>query len=151
MKLTGTFLDEISHDIPHQNWGTKEWDTDFQHMKRMGIDTVILIRSGHKRWLTYPSEVLINRQGCHRPPLDLVDMYLTLAEKYGMNFYFGTYDSGHYWHAGDFQTEIDLNRAAAREAGRQIRLRGIGGVVAIDFLPLKKKALQNGWPILRFL
>ncbi len=38
---------------------------------------------------------------------------------------------------------LDLNKAAAREAGRQIRLRGIGGVVAIDFLPLKKKADQN--------
>lgn len=38
---------------------------------------------------------------------------------------------------------VDLNRAAAREAGRQIRLRGIGGVVAIDFLPLKKKADQS--------
>ena len=21
LKITGTFLDEISHDIPHQNWG----------------------------------------------------------------------------------------------------------------------------------
>lgn len=38
---------------------------------------------------------------------------------------------------------LDLNKAAAREAGRQIRLRGIGGVIAIDFLPLKKKADQN--------
>ncbi len=38
---------------------------------------------------------------------------------------------------------LDLNKAAAREAGRQIRLRGIGGVVAIDFLPLRKKADQN--------
>ncbi|MCR9128611.1 MAG: ribonuclease E/G [Alphaproteobacteria bacterium] len=38
---------------------------------------------------------------------------------------------------------LDLNKAAAREAGRQIRLRGIGGVVAIDFLPLKKKADQS--------
>ena len=26
LKITGTFLDEISHDIPHQNWGEKEWD-----------------------------------------------------------------------------------------------------------------------------
>ena len=25
IKITGTFLDEISHDIPHQNWGKKEW------------------------------------------------------------------------------------------------------------------------------
>lgn len=23
LKITGTFLDEISHDIPHQNWGGK--------------------------------------------------------------------------------------------------------------------------------
>lgn len=38
---------------------------------------------------------------------------------------------------------LDLNKAAAREAARQIRLRGIGGVVAIDFLPLKKKADQS--------
>ena len=29
MKITGTFLDEISHDGPHQNWGMKEWDRDF--------------------------------------------------------------------------------------------------------------------------
>lgn len=113
--LTGTFLDEISHDIPHQNWGTKEWDADFQAMQAIGIDTVILIRSGHKRWLTYPSEVLIQKQGCHRPSVDLVDLFLTLAEKYEMDFYFGTYDSGQYWHAGEFQKEIDLNRAAVDE------------------------------------
>ena len=28
LRITGTFLDEISHDIPHQNWGEKEWDQD---------------------------------------------------------------------------------------------------------------------------
>ena len=39
---------------------------------------------------------------------------------------------------------FDLNRTAAREAARQIRLRGIGGVVAIDFLPLKKKRRSDG-------
>ena len=33
LPITGTFLDEISHDIPHQNWGEKEWDRDFQYMK----------------------------------------------------------------------------------------------------------------------
>ena len=48
LPITGTFLDEISHDIPHQNWGLKEWDLDFQHMKRIGIDTVIMIRSGYR-------------------------------------------------------------------------------------------------------
>jgi Ribonuclease G/E len=38
---------------------------------------------------------------------------------------------------------LDLNKTAAREAARQIRLRGIGGVIAIDFLPLKKKQDQS--------
>lgn len=33
LRITGTFLDEISHDIPHQNWGEKEWDRDFRYMK----------------------------------------------------------------------------------------------------------------------
>ncbi|NSW53106.1 MAG: DUF4434 domain-containing protein [Anaerolineae bacterium] len=113
--ITGTFLDEISHDIPHQNWGPVEWDQDFQAMKAIGIDTVILIRSGHKRQITYPSKVLIERQGCHRPVVDLVDLFLTLSEKHQMQFYFGTYDSGYYWHRGEFQKEIDLNKAAIEE------------------------------------
>ena len=46
LPITGTFLDEISHDIPHQNWGVREWDADFRNMKAIGIDTVIIIRSG---------------------------------------------------------------------------------------------------------
>ena len=28
MRLTGTFLDEISFDIPHHNWGVEEWEAD---------------------------------------------------------------------------------------------------------------------------
>ena len=115
MLISGTFLDEISHDIPHQNWGLREWEKDFRIMRDVGIDTVILIRSGHKRWLTYPSEVLMTREGCHRPPVDLVDMFLTLAEQYGMAFYFGTYDSGNYWENGEFQKEVDLNRSVVDE------------------------------------
>ena len=55
LKITGTFLDEISHDIPHQNWGVKEWEQDFKNMKAIGIDTVIMIRSGYRKFITYPS------------------------------------------------------------------------------------------------
>ncbi|MFM7089590.1 MAG: DUF4434 domain-containing protein, partial [Bacteroidota bacterium] len=110
MLITGTFLDEISHDIPHQNWGQKEWEKDFQHMKTMGIDTVILIRCGYRRWVTYPSKVLKEREGAYMPPIDLVEMFLLLAEKYGLSFYFGLYDSGKYWwDKGDFASEIEIN------------------------------------------
>jgi len=110
MLITGTFLDEISHDIPHQNWGQKEWEKDFLHMKTMGIDTVILIRCGYRRWVTYPSKVLKEREGAYMPPIDLVEMFLLLAEKYGLSFYFGLYDSGKYWwDKGDFASEIEIN------------------------------------------
>ena len=109
IKITGTFLDEISHDIPHQNWGEKEWDIDFQHMKNIGIDTVIMIRSGYRKFITYPSEYLL-KKGCYMPSVDLVDMYLRLADKYGMKFYFGLYDSGKYWDTGDLTWEIEDNK-----------------------------------------
>ncbi len=109
MLITGTFIDEISHDIPHQNWGAAEWEKDFQHMKAAGIDTVILIRSGYRRFITYPSAYLISK-GCYKPPVDLVELFLGLADKYDMQFYFGLYDSGEYWDTGNMQVEIDNNR-----------------------------------------
>ena len=46
MPIHATFLDEVSWDIPHHNWGPVEWDRDFASMKRMGINTVVLIRAG---------------------------------------------------------------------------------------------------------
>ncbi|WP_423128918.1 DUF4434 domain-containing protein [Gaoshiqia sp. Z1-71] len=115
MKIKGTFLDEISHDIPHQNWGRKEWDHDFAYMKEIGINSVILIRSGYRKWLTYPSQILTTREGAYTPPVDLVQLFLELSEKYGMDFYFGLYDSGRYWVNGDFRKELDLNKLLIEE------------------------------------
>lgn len=108
MLITGTFIDEISHDIPHQNWGRKEWEADFRYMKMMGIDTVVVIRCGYRKWITYPSPYLI-AQGCFSPSEDLIQMYLELAESFGMNLYIGTYDSGHYWDTGDLTREMEMN------------------------------------------
>ncbi len=110
MRITGTFLDEISHDIPHQNWGAKEWEKDFEWMKAAGIDTVILIRAGYRRWQTFPSKVLTQYQNAYNPPLDLVELFLTLSEQYGMDFYFGLYDSGQYWFdTGNYAKEVEIN------------------------------------------
>lgn len=119
MRITGTFIDEISHDIPHQNWGAQEWDRDFGHMKAVGIDTVILIRSGYRRFITYPSTYLQRGHGCYAPPVDLVKLFLELADKHGMQFYFGLYDSGHYWDTGNMQPEIDANRYVIDEVWQQ--------------------------------
>jgi len=110
MRIKGTFLDEISHDIPHQNWGRNEWDKDFKWMKEAGIDTVIMIRSGYRKWLTFPSKVLIQNEQAFKPSVDLLQMFLELSDKHGLNFYFGLYDSGKYWLSSQFQKEVDINK-----------------------------------------
>ncbi|MCX8020748.1 MAG: DUF4434 domain-containing protein [Chitinophagaceae bacterium] len=116
MLITGTFLDEISHDIPHQNWGPQEWDQDFQYMKAAGIDTVILIRCGYRKQLTFPCRYLMQQHGCFPPSLDLVDLFLCLSEKYDMNFFFGLYDSGAWWDSGNASEDLSANKFVCEEA-----------------------------------
>ncbi|MGJ1419455.1 DUF4434 domain-containing protein [Sphingobacterium spiritivorum] len=161
MKITGTFIDEISHDIPHQNWGAEEWDRDFAYMKAVGIDTVIMIRSGYRNFITYPSEYLMSKHGCYRPSMDLVELYLTLADKYDMKFYFGLYDSGVYWDTGNLQFEIDANRFVIDEVWQkyghyksfggwyistEISRRTKGATEAFYTLGKQCKDVSNGLP-----
>ncbi len=113
--IKGTFLDEISHDIPHQNWGRKEWDEDFRHMKQIGIELVIMIRSGYRKWITYPSNILVKEMGAYKPSVDLVKLFLELSEKYDMQFFFGLYDSGKYWTTGQYEKEVEINKAVIDE------------------------------------
>ena len=101
MRITGTFIDEISHD------------------KRAGIDTVILIRCGYRKFITYPSDYLINKRSCFKPPVDLVELFLSLADKYDMQFYFGLYDSGVYWDTGDLTHEIKDNQFVIDEVWKK--------------------------------
>ncbi len=161
MLITGTFIDEISHDIPHQNWSAREWEQDFIHMAAMGIDTVIMIRSGYRKFLTYPSTYLI-QQGCYQPPVDLLELFLSLANKYGMDFYFGLYDSGKYWDTGDMLHEIDHNRFVIDEVWKQyghhksfkgwylsmeISRKTKGAIEAFSSLGKQCKAVSNGLPV----
>lgn len=161
MLITGTFIDEISHDIPHQNWGAKEWEQDFQHMKAMGIDTVIMIRSGYRKFITYPSNYLIKKHNCFTPPVDLVDLFLSLADKYDMQFYFGLYDSGIYWDTGDLSHEIEDNKFVIEEVWKkyghhpsfkgwylsmEISRKTIGASEAFRTLGLMCKQVSNGLP-----
>jgi hypothetical protein len=163
LKITGTFLDEISHDIVHQNWGEAEWDTDFGHMKAIGIDTVIMIRSGYRKFITYPSAYLIDTYGCYKPSMDLLDMFLRLATKHGMKFWFGLYDSGKYWDTGDLTHEIDGNRFVIEEVWKnyghhksfggwyistEISRNTKGAVEAFRALGQQCKDVSNGLPTL---
>lgn len=117
--IKGTFIDEISHDIPHQNWDRAEWDRDFAHMKEIGLEFVILIRCGYRKWVTYPSRVLKQEMGVHTPPVDLVALFLELCEKHGLAFYFGLYDSGAFWTSDHFEDEVALNKAVIDEVWEQ--------------------------------
>jgi hypothetical protein len=161
MLITGTFLDEISHDIPHQNWGPAEWEADFQHMKKAGIDTVILIRSGYRDFLTYPSAYLIKNNHCFTPPVDLVKLFLELSDRYNMHFYFGLYDSGAYWDTGHMQHEIDINRFVIDEVWKnyghyssfkgwylsmEISRKTKGAIEAFRTLGLQCKQVSGGLP-----
>ena len=161
MRITGTFIDEISHDIPHQNWGEKEWDQDFQYMKAMGIDTVILIRAGYRKFMTYPSDYLIEQQGGYLPSTDLVALYLRLSEKYSMSFYFGLYDSGEQWDTGNMMAEVAHNQFIIDEAWQkyghhksfagwylsmEISRRTAGAMKAISTLGTHCKAVSGGLP-----
>jgi hypothetical protein len=127
----------------------------------MGIDNVILIRSGYRRFITYPSVYLKNKFGCYEPPIDLVELYLELADEHDMKFYFGLYDSGHYWDTGNLQHEIDANRYVIDEVwakyghhksfggwylSMEISRRTKGATEAFNTLGLQCKGVSNGLP-----
>jgi hypothetical protein len=119
MRITGTFLDEITHDIPTANWGREEWAREFDTMQSVGIDTVILIRSGYRDRMTFASKTLAAEWPMRPPYLDLVDLFLTQAERTGMQFFFGIYDSGRYWHQGQPEKEVDLNMRFTEEVAQK--------------------------------
>ena len=105
-KITGTFLDEITSDIPSQNWGEKEWMKEFDTMKKAGIDTVIIIRGGFRDMAVFPSEALKIKD-----VPDLASFFLDQAERCGMSLFFGCYDSGTLGYEWDnWKTDWEINR-----------------------------------------
>jgi hypothetical protein len=115
MKITGTFLDEITVDIPSNNWGPVEWAKDFEAMKRIGIDTVIIIRCGWGNKAIFDSRVLKKKIQLLPVYDDLAAMFLELAERNNMSLYFGTYDSNIFWRQGKLDEELDINIELAYE------------------------------------
>ncbi|MFZ5517645.1 MAG: DUF4434 domain-containing protein [Candidatus Zhuqueibacterota bacterium] len=105
-KITGTFLDEITHDIPSNNWGREEWLREFDVMKSIGMDTVIIIRAGYRNSVIFSSKVidgfLVNEE-------DLARLFFEAADQRKMKLFFGIYDSGRYWMENDWKKEADIN------------------------------------------
>lgn len=67
-------------------------------------------------------------KGCYMPSVDLVDMFLRLAEKYGMKFWFGLYDSGKFWETRDMTYEIEHNKYVIDEVWKNYgKYKSFGG------------------------
>lgn len=108
--ISGSFIDEISYDVPSSNWSDEQWKADLDHMKDIGIDTLVFIRGGMYSKSIFPSKALGTE---HRD--DFAGLIISEAEKRDMQVFFGLYMSNLDWNHGDAQTEIAINKAFAQE------------------------------------
>ena len=116
--ITATFLDEITYDIPSSNWTRKQWCKDLDHMKKVGIDTIVFIRGGFYDKAVFPSKHFSNLQEEND---DFAGMIFQEAAKRNMKVFMGLYISNITWNDGDAQGEIEKNkRALRREAGIEL-------------------------------
>lgn len=116
MKITGTFLDEITHDIPSQNWRADEWRREFTLYQAIGIDTVIIIRAGYRNRCIFQAKCLPDLLPVYD---DLGETFFSLADEYGLKVFFGTYDSGYHWMRGAWWNEVEINRKFVEEAAER--------------------------------
>jgi len=112
-KITGTFLDEITHDIPSQNWSRRQWQKEFMLYREIGIDTVIIIRAGYQNKCIFPSKTIPNLLPVYE---DVGEIFFSLADEFGLKVFFGTYDSGFHWMRRTWWKEVEVNKAFLREA-----------------------------------
>jgi hypothetical protein len=112
-RITGTFLDEITHDIPSQNWGREEWQREFHLYTQIGIDTVIIIRAGYQNKCIFPAKSIPNLLPVYE---DLGELFFSLADECGLKVFFGTYDSGFHWMRGAWWAEAEVNKGFIDEA-----------------------------------
>jgi len=117
MRITGTFLDEVTHDIPSQNWGPDQWAADFEVMRRIGIDTVIIIRAGYKEQAIFNSWALRKHRTMLPVRENLGQLFLDLAQANGMKLLWGTYDPGDW--AEHEQRALLINRDFMDEVAEQ--------------------------------
>lgn len=113
LPISGTFLDEITHDIPSQNWGRAEWRKEFELYQKIGIDTVIIIRAGYQNKCIFQAKSLPNLLPIYE---DVGAIFYDLADEFGLNVFFGTYDSGFHWWRRSWWKEVEINKPFLEEA-----------------------------------
>ena len=81
--ITGTFIDEITYDIPSSNWSLEQWRKDLDNMVEIGIDTLVFIRGGFEDKTIYPSKVFATEY-----TFDFAGFILEEAAKRKMDVFF---------------------------------------------------------------
>ena len=56
--ITGTFIDQISYDLPSLSFSREQWRKEFDYMKAFGIDTLVFIRGGMGDKTIFPSKTI---------------------------------------------------------------------------------------------
>ena len=105
--ITGTFIDEVTYDMPASNWTNEQWAADLDNMKEVGMDTLVIMRSVFYNKCLYPSKVFptLKEEG-----EDFVGFILDEAQKRNMQVYIGLYISNLTWNSGDYWGEIEQNK-----------------------------------------
>jgi hypothetical protein len=132
--IQGTFLNF------YRNLTPELWELEFQHMKALDIDTVVIAPVGHLRadagdpsgyslapdGLRYPSSFV---PVCERPTTDVLEMMLSLADLHGMKVYLGSLQTAAEWSGGaEFRALRTYNkRVAAEIVQRYGRHRSLAG------------------------
>lgn len=110
--INATFIDEVTYDIPSQNWSFEQWAKDLDNMAEVGIDTLVIMRSVFYDKCLYPSK--------HFPSLkeegeDFIGFILDEAQKRDMKVYVGLYISNLTWNDGDWWGEFEKNKLLVDE------------------------------------
>ena len=132
--IQGTFLNF------YRNLTPELWTLEFQYMRAVDINTVVLVSVGHLRpdlndpsgysiapdGLLYPSDFV---PASERPTRDLLETILSLADQNGMNVYLGSLQTATDWTGGtEFAALRTYNQRVALEIiqryGNHQSLRG---------------------------
>lgn len=110
--IKATFIDEITYDLPSQNYSNEDWISDLDAMQEVGIDTVVFIRGYFVNKCVFPSKYFptLREKG-----EDLADLIFRECEKRNMKVFMGTYMTDLTWNNGDIEPELEKNELFIKE------------------------------------
>ena len=109
MPISGTFVSCLQGDVGINNWGLAEWEAEFQLYKKLGIDTIIVIRCEFETGGEHTSG-LDPRSTTWKEDPNLLSMFFRLSEKYDMKLFLGGSVSLDNLYKGYWKKEVEDNR-----------------------------------------